>query len=174
MAQTPTYNQLGLLESSGITRSLISLLLVCVGLSANAQRLETLSIPGVKRPAVSLNGTWKFRPDTRADAPEASRVASGADIQVPGEVEMQGWDLTFDRPFLYFREAAIPKDFAGKRILLRFDGVYSYARLWVNDQFIREHHGGFTRWEADITHVVKPGKPCRIRLEVTDRAEVRR
>ena len=171
MAQTPTYNQLGLLESSGITRSLISLLLVCVGLSADAQRLETLSIPGVKCPVVSMNGTWKFRPDTRAEAPEASLVASGADIQVPGEVEMQGWDIAFDHPFLYFREAVIPKDFAGKRILLRFDGVYSYARLWVNDQFIRKHHGGFTRWEADITRVVKPGEQCRIRLEVTDRAD---
>lgn len=162
---------LGRFEPSGTSRGLISLLLLCVGLNANAQRLETLGIPGVKRPVVSLNGTWKFRPNTSAEDPEASLVARGADIQVPGEVEMQGWDVAFDRPFLYFREAAVPKDFAGKWILLRFDGVYSYARLWVNDRFIRDHHGGFTRWEADVTGVVTPGEACRIRLEVTDRAD---
>jgi len=152
-------------------RSLISIVLACVALGAHAQRLDTLRISGVKRPVLSLNGTWKFRPDTRAEEPEASLAASGASILVPGEVEMQGWDIAFDRPFLYFKEVTIPADFAGKRILLRFDGVYSDARLWVNGHFLREHHGGFTRWESDITSVAKPGEICRIRLEVTDRGD---
>lgn len=53
-------------------------------------------------------------------------------------------------------------------ILLRFDGVYSYARLWVNGKYIREHRGGFTRWDSDITHAVLPGETASIVLEVTD------
>jgi hypothetical protein len=135
------------------------------------QDLTTLQVRGVKEPVFSLNGTWKFRPDTSGNALEASLTTRCVDIQVPGEVEMQGWDLAFDKPFVYYREVAIPRDFTGKRIILRFDGVYSYARLWVNDQFMREHHGGFTRWETDIARAVKPGEKCRIRLEVTDRSD---
>lgn len=56
----------------------------------------------------------------------------------------------------------IPDDFKGKRVILRFDGVYSHARLSVNGKFIREHHGGFTRWETDITPQIHIGRKNEI------------
>lgn len=65
----------------------------------------------------------------------------------------------------------IPDDFKGKRVILRFDGVYSHARLSVNGKFIREHHGGFTRWETDITPQIHIGRKNEIQLEVTDRLD---
>ena len=34
-----------------------------------------------------------------------------------------------------------------------------------------EHHGGFTRWETDITGFVKAGRTNEIRLEITDRLD---
>lgn len=58
-----------------------------------------------------------------------------------------------------------------KRIILRFDGVYSYARLSVNGHYVREHHGGFTRWETDMTRRVRPGRRNELWLEVTDRLD---
>lgn len=119
-------------------------------------------LAGVETPAVLLSGTWQFRysPDSKWDK-----------IQVPGEPAMQGYAIEHDKPFTYRKSFTVPADYAGKHTILRFDGVYSYARLFVNGTFVREHHGGFTRWDTDITPFVRPGKKNEIRLEVTDRLD---
>ena len=119
-------------------------------------------LAGVETPAVLLSGTWQFRysPDSKWDK-----------IQVPGEPAMQGYAIEHDKPFTYRKSFTVPADYAGKHTILRFDGVYSYVRLFVNGTFVREHHGGFTRWETDITPFVRPGKKNEIRLEVTDRLD---
>ena len=41
----------------------------------------------------------------------------------------------------------------------------------VNGKFVREHHGGFTRWETDITSFVRIGKKNEIQLAVVDRLD---
>lgn len=119
-------------------------------------------LAGVETPAVLLSGTWQFwySPDSKWDK-----------IQVPGEPAMQGYAIEHDKPFTYRKSFTVPADYAGKHTILRFDGVYSYARLFVNDTFVREHHGGFTRWDTDVTPFVRPGKKNEIRLEVTDRLD---
>ena len=119
-------------------------------------------LAGVETPAVLLSGTWQFRysPDSKWDK-----------IQVPGEPAMQGYAIEHDKPFTYRKSFTVPADYAGKHTILRFDGVYSYVRLFVNGTFVREHHGGFTRWDTDVTPFVRPGKKNEIRLEVTDRLD---
>ena len=119
-------------------------------------------LAGVETPAVLLSGTWQFQysPDSKWDK-----------IQVPGEPAMQGYAIEHDKPFTYRKSFTVPADYAGKHTILRFDGVYSHARLFVNGTFVREHHGGFTRWETDVPPFVRPGKKNEIRLEVTDRLD---
>ena len=128
------------------------------------ERTYTLPVcmKGVRQPVLLLNGTWDFKYSTED---------SWTTIQVPGEVAMQGFAIEHDKPFFYRKDFTIPSDYAGKRIILRFDGVYSHAKLSVNGKFIREHHGGFTRWETDITSFVSIGKKNKIELEVTDRLD---
>lgn len=117
---------------------------------------------GVRQTAVSLDGEWLFR---------FSPQSGWAKIQVPGEAAMQGYAIGHDEPFVYRRSFTVPADYAGKCVVLRFDGVYSHARLRVNGKPVREHHGGFTRWETDVTPWVKPGKKNEVELEVTDRLD---
>lgn len=117
------------------------------------------AVEDVKNPVMSLNGSWNFRP---------SVSAKWTTLLVPGEAAMQGYAIEHDRPFFYKRAFYVPADFAGKSIVLRFDGVYSYARLSVNGKHVRDHKGGFTRWETDVTRFVKPGKRNEIELEVID------
>ncbi|MDL2255288.1 beta-galactosidase [Parabacteroides sp. OttesenSCG-928-G06] len=113
-------------------------------------------------PNILLNGTWQFK---------YSPKSKWTSIQVPGEAAMQGYAIEHDKPFFYKKSFTLPKEYAGQKVILRFDGVYSHAKLSVNGQFVREHHGGFTRWEADVTSFVKPGKKNEIELEVTDRLD---
>ena len=142
---------------------------ICLSLLGNvSQAVETKAyiipktVAGVERHQMSLNGDWSF---------QFSPKSKWSPIQVPGEAAMQGYAIEHDKPVLYKKQFVLPADYKGQRTILRFDGVYSYARLWVNGTYVREHFGGFSRWEADITSLVKPGKKNEIKLEVTDRLD---
>lgn len=117
-------------------------------------------VEGVANPSLSLNGDWQF---------QYSPTSPWSPITVPGEPAMQGYAIRHDQPFTYRKRFTIPADYAGHRIVLRFDGVYSHARLSVNGKEVRQHDGGFTRWETDITPFVTPGRENELTLEVTDR-----
>lgn len=136
--------------------------LFATGLSPESAFLIPSEVSGMSHPSLLLSGTWQFR-----YAPKDK----WNNVQVPGELAMQGYAIQHDTPYLYRKSFTLPADYKGKRTILRFDGVYSHARLSVNGTFIREHHGGFTRWETDITDHVRPGKKNEIQLEVTDRID---
>jgi beta-galactosidase len=127
-------------------------------------------IAGLENSVINLNGTWKFTLTPPKDFwSEDVDPSSWEDIEVPGECLMQGFKIRHNFGYVYKTQVDIPADFAGYRMILRFDGVYSYARVWVNGQFIRDHHGGFTSWECDITEFVEPGRSAGLTVEVTDR-----
>lgn len=148
--------------------SIICLLFI----KSNSQSLTELKVSGVRDPVLILNGSWDFRLNPGQDFWDMAESGHSWDnIKVPGECSMQGYDIEQDKPVAYQKKFLCPADFSGKKIFLRFDGVYSYARLWVNGKFIRDHNGGFTRWESDVTGIIKPGKINTISLEVTDRAD---
>lgn len=111
---------------------------------------------------ILLNGTWDFK---------YSPALEWTSIQVPGEVAMQGYAIEHDKPFWYRKSFVLPDSYKNKKIILRFDGVYSHACLKINGHDIREHFGGFTRWETDITPYVKVGEKNEVELEVTDRLD---
>lgn len=89
-------------------------------------------------------------------------------IKVPGEALMQGFDILTNNEYYYKREITVPEDFAGKRVLVRFDGVYCNARVWIDGEYIKTHVGGFTTWDCDITEYVKPGEIVTMVVGVTD------
>lgn len=68
----------------------------------------------------------------------------------------------------YQREVFIPKGWAGQRIVLRFDAVTHYGKVWVNNQEVMEHQGGYTPFEADVTPYVIAGKSVRITVCVNN------
>jgi len=138
------------------------------GLDSSWASREDGIAPGTQ--VVSLNGTWKFTLTPPKDFwSERADPASWSDIEVPGECLMQGFKIRHNVGYPFKRSIEIPEDFAGHRILLRFDGVYSYARVWVNGRFVRDHHGGFTTWDCDISDLVAPGRSAWLTVEVTDR-----
>jgi len=129
-------------------------------------------VAGVSQPIADLGGTWKLTTTPPAEFWGNGVDPSGwTDIMVPGEPAAQGIEFARDNECAYKRAVPIPAEATGKTVLLRFDGVYSYARVWVNGKFVREHHGGFTSWDCDITEQVTPGQSAWITVGVTDRAD---
>lgn len=131
-------------------------------LSAESSFTIPCEVAGVRSSSFSLNGDWQFR---------YSPKGGWNTVRVPGELAMQGYAVNHDTPYLYRKTFMLPADYKDKHVILRFDGVYSHARLSVNGKQVREHHGGFTRWETDVTEFVHAGKKNEIQLEVTDRLD---
>ena len=81
-------------------------------------------------------------------------------VIVPSSLVMQGFDIENNVEYYYRRTLEIPKDYAGKRIFLQFEGVYSHCRVWVDGKYAGTHLGGFTAWNCDITEFVSKGADC--------------
>lgn len=158
------------------------LLLFCsvILITAKAQQYiyegrKSLAVIPVKtradsKPVTCLNGTWEINLTPLSEQwnkPEGNWKK----IQVPGEPAMQGYRVANDVEFFYRTTIAIPPSAKNNTTIIRFNAVYSYARVYVNGHFVREHFGGFTAWDADISAYIEPGKTATIHVGVTDRAD---
>ena len=108
-------------------------------------------VSGVKISKISLNGIWKF-------SPESGDIHSASEIEVPGEWAMQGFKVPKDKNAIYWKTFTIPNDWEGNRIRIRFDGISSHGIVKVNGKTIGDHEGSFAAFELDITDAVKPGE----------------
>jgi beta-galactosidase len=133
-------------------------------------------------PRLSLDGDWKFRLwPTVADAPDGvgDRGFDDSDwdsIAVPSSWPMHG----YGRPIYTNMNYPFPVDpphvptenptgdhryrfhvgaeFAGKQTLVRFDGVDSCLRAWLNGQELGVSRGSRLPVEFDATDAVAPGE----------------
>jgi hypothetical protein len=124
----------------------------------------------VAKAKVSLNGSWEINMSP-SDQVWKNNSGNWQKIQVPGEPAMQGFKVENDKEFFYRTTITVPASSKNKSTIIRFNGVYSYARVFVNGHFVREHFGGFTAWDADISSFVEAGKPAIVHIGVTDRAD---
>ncbi|MFH2002680.1 MAG: sugar-binding domain-containing protein [Planctomycetota bacterium] len=116
------------------------------------------SIVDIATPIVDLQGTWSFCPDPGPDFFTAAQPeACWEKIEVPGQWLQQGYRVDEAKAGGYFKTFELPCDWAGRRIKLRCDGVYSDAVVYVNGMETGHHMGGFSPFELDPTDQVKPG-----------------
>ena len=122
------------------------------------------------RETLPLDGLWRFAPDTvTRDEPwtgvlpgtlEAPVPASYNDIFVnPSLREHVGW-------VWYQRSVRVPRGWRDQRVLIRVDAATHSGRVYVGDQLVAEHIGGYTPFEADITAFVTPGTEFRLTIGV--------
>lgn len=151
-----------------------------IGPVSNAERVKS---PFYR----SLNGRWQYHYASNHLArvgnfwqPDFDDQNWGT-IPVPANPEMHGfgfpiyvniqypWRKPWQPPFIpaddpnntvnsYRREFELPKDWAGRRVLVTFDGVNSFFYLWVNGRKIGFGKDSRTPVEFDLTPYVKPGK----------------
>lgn len=109
-----------------------------------------------------LNGEWNFS----FDEPIFDQK-----ILVPFacETKLSGiHDTSFHNAVWYRRSFSLPEPMHDRQILLHFGAVDYTCRLWVNDQFIREHTGGQCGFSADITDALNASGENVIVLEARD------
>ncbi|WP_217140123.1 glycoside hydrolase family 2 TIM barrel-domain containing protein [Streptomyces sp. AC627_RSS907] len=134
--------------------------------------------------SLSLNGSWRFRLSPTADAEDDAFAAPGYDaedwsrVTVPGHWVLQGHGAPIYTNHLYpfpvdpprvptenptgdhLRVFDLPADWpdpaAGGGAVLRFDGVESCARVWLNGTDLGEFKGARLPHEFTVGHLLKP------------------
>lgn len=115
------------------------------------------SVTGTYRPVLSLNGTWLFNPRPAGEFYKQPANGDWKPIIVPGQWSMQGFQVD-SAAFAGYRTAfTLPADWRGRCVKLRFDGVSSECRVYLNGAEIGYHMGGMTAFEIDITRHLKAG-----------------
>jgi beta-mannosidase len=130
---------------------------------------------------LSLDGQWKLRKlDFSKDYFEtAPSVCSSAeawmDVQVPGDIHPSlvkaghipdpfvdlnsrqcAW--TREKSWSFKRQFVVPETYTGKRIMLVFDGIDTYATIFVNGQKIGQSDNAFLQYRFDVTAAVRIGQ----------------
>ncbi|MFI9759919.1 glycoside hydrolase family 2 TIM barrel-domain containing protein [Streptomyces sp. NPDC051963] len=134
--------------------------------------------------SLSLNGNWRFRLSATADAEDESFAAEGydtgdwAEVAVPGHWVLQGggvfgspiytnhlYPFPVDPPHVptenptgdHVRFFDLPADWPGDGgAVLRFDGVESCARVWLNGTDLGEFKGSRLPHEFAVGLLLKP------------------
>lgn len=73
----------------------------------------------------------------------------------------------------YRREFTVPTEAAERAVFLYFEGVSSYAEVFVNGQSVGSHAGGLTTFTLEITNAVRCGETNTLALRVGHPAGIR-
>lgn len=115
------------------------------------------SVTGVYSPVMSLNGIWWFNPRPGKYFYKQPTAADWKTITVPGQWSMQGFKVDTATFAGYRKTFLLPEDWKEHNVKLRFDGVMSEYRVYLNGTEVGYHLGGMTAYEIDVTHTLKRG-----------------
>lgn len=121
-------------------------------------------------PAISLNGKWNFVTDPSGNL-KVQDLASAKDaraIQVPGSWQSEFSDLRdYAGVGWYWRSVNIEKLQPVQVALLKFGAVDYRAVVYVNQERVGSHDGGYLPFEFDITSYLHEGEN-QIAVRVAD------
>ncbi|SUT92435.1 beta-galactosidase/beta-glucuronidase [[Actinobacillus] rossii] len=103
------------------------------------------------RQLVDLSGVWQFKLADQQWQPMA----------VPGSFNDQlilSEYKNYVGDFFYQTEFFVTEAMLNQRVFVRFGSVTHYAAVFVNEQYIGEHQGGFTPFEFEVTEFVTLGR----------------
>ena len=64
--------------------------------------------------------------------------------------------------YWYRTQFAVPRDYAGRRVWLNFDGINYTAEVWINGSKAGGIRGAFARGIFDVTALVRPGETAAL------------
>jgi hypothetical protein len=113
---------------------------------------------------ISLDGSWEIIFDPEKKGRDAglhtnaafSSVSERREIQVPSCWERIEQD--YEGVAFYRRSFDVPGGWTDKVVRLQFDAVNYRAEVWLNDEVVGFHEGGFTPFEFRVDSLLKMGE----------------
>ena len=175
-------------EPAGREKAVTKTLDVLYG--ASEERLQDRGGGGVE---IDLSGKWRM---AGREADSANPFGSGKpralpamadwdwhEVSVPGSIRSglleagliddPYWSdnapksiWTEKKAWWFAKSVVAPKEWAGRKVLLGFDGVDYYSSVWFNGKFIGDHEGMYGGPVFDVTSLVRPGQPNEVVVEI--------
>lgn len=132
-------------------------------------RIAFALLAGLALPAQAAREVYNFNPAWRlhvGDAPGAEATAfddaGWQPVTLPrawNEDDAFARDIVDHRTGIawYRKRFTLPRDIAGRKVFIEFEGARQAAEVWVNGQRIGLHENGVTAFGFDLSQVVKPG-----------------
>ena len=125
---------------------------------------------------LNLNGRWAFDFDPDSVGEDEKWYSKGIHnydrhiiVPFPWESELsEVQDIKYKGAAWYQRSISVPKEWEAKRVVLKFGAVDWEAKVWVNDNLVGSHAGGYSAFEFDITDYVTSGGEDTITVRAFD------
>ena len=72
----------------------------------------------------------------------------------------------------YEKDLAVPPEWAGKKVLVEFEGVYMNAEVRLDEHLLTRHPYGYTSFLADLTPFLRPGQTSQLKVRVDNTAQL--
>ncbi|WP_095211435.1 glycoside hydrolase family 2 protein [Endozoicomonas ascidiicola] len=121
-----------------------------------------------------LNFDWKFCPDFKEEFISPAYDDSTFElVQIPHtnkELPYNNFDeKSYQFESCYRKTLHVESYLKGQPAILHFEGVMTYARLFLNGYFVTEHKGGYTPFNVDVSRYLKYGKDNQLVVYVDSR-----
>ena len=112
---------------------------------------------------ISLNGNWEIVFDHNNEGAQSmwhqdkifQKIDHKRIIEVPSSWELIEKD--YEGVAFYRYNFDVPENWEGKIIRLQFDAVNYLSEIWLNDEVVGYHEGGFTPFEFRVDKLIKAG-----------------
>ncbi|MGO4371424.1 glycoside hydrolase family 2 TIM barrel-domain containing protein [Paenibacillus sp. 2TAB19] len=130
----------------------------------------------------NIDRAWEFVNGTRSTMPIPGMAQSSRIVNLPHDFMIET-DAAPDAPGgaltgyynggvgTYTKILHLPEEYAGKRLLVEFDGAYMNTTVVLNGHTVARQHNGYTPFHADLTPYMKLGKPNRLSVTVNNAAQ---
>ena len=140
-----------------------------------AAKIDTANVLGeYPRPQLTrenwmnLNGIWQFQSSSNAtEVIPTGTLSSKILVPFPVESAISGIMVHYDRMW-YRRTFTVPAAWAGQRILVHFGAVDYESEVYINNQSLGIHKGGYDAFTYDITPYLSVTGSQEITVRVFD------
>ncbi|MFV5700350.1 glycoside hydrolase family 2 TIM barrel-domain containing protein [Flavobacterium sp. XS2P12] len=138
-----------------ISKPIIFLLLIVLNFSFGKVQAQS-------RTKVNFGFDWEFKREEKT-------ASDWEKITIPHTAKIE--PLVVNNQFQgtsWYQKKFKVGNFKNKKVFLYFEGVMQEADVWVNDQKVTNHKGGYLPFMADVTAFLKPKKDNIIKVKVNN------
>ncbi len=126
-----------------------------------------------------LDRQWQFKPGGTSNdwwlPPETSKVDLPHDFSILLNRDPKTLSGASNGFFpggvgTYEKNVFVPDDWAGKKVILEFEGIYMNATVRFNNQIVAQHPYGYTSFHCDVTPYLRYGKDNQVKVTVNNNA----
>ena len=116
---------------------------------------------------INLNSDWRVRPLSRAGEEKRVDLPHDAMLDEPRSPESAGeghigWYVGGD--YEYTKTLSVPAEWAGRKLVMEFEGVYRDAEVFINERLAASRPYGYTNFYVDAAEYLRFGEDNEIRV----------